>query len=385
MTTPNADGLVNRYLNDKEEGSFREEVDTLQSITLNSRQISDAHMIAMGACSPLQGFMGHEDYTSVVRDMRLSDGSPWPLPITFAINSLQAGDLKEGNKVALTNKLGDLVGFLLLEGKFRRDKEEEATQVYRTTDGAHPGVANLLADGDVVLGGKVSMLQGNPELDEGISEYYMTPSNTRAVIAERGWRTVVGFQTLNPVHRAHEYIQKCALESVDGLLLHPMVGETNNDDMPTSVRMHCYKVLLEGYYPKDRVVLSVLPAFMRYAGPREAIFHALVRKNYGCTHFIVGRDHAGVGNYYGPYDAQHIFEEFDPGALGITPLFFQNSFYCRSCNGMATEKTCPHSSENRVNLRGTEVKAMLAKGEMPPEEITRHEVAQILMEYSVPR
>ena len=379
MIPPHGGDLVSGYVQGEQALALKEQANGLPVVSLNPRQLSDAHMIAQGAFSPLGGFMGHEDYTSVVRHMHLADGLPWPLPVTLAVSSLQAPGLKEGTQVALADGVGEVVGILALAGKFRREQEEEAQQVYRTTEAAHPGVANLYQEGDVLLGGNVTLFQ-ELLLEDGISSHHRTPAQTREAIDKQGWRTVVGFQTRNPVHRAHEYIQKCALEMVDGLLLHPLVGETKGDDIPASVRMRCYEALLDGYYPQGRVLLSVLPAFMRYAGPREAVFHALVRKNYGCTHFIVGRDHAGVGNYYGPYDAQHIFQEFDPGALGITPLFFENSFYCRSCHGMATEKTCPHDSDHRVSLSGTQVRAMLGRGEMPPEEFTRPEVAQILME-----
>ncbi|MBI2855982.1 MAG: sulfate adenylyltransferase [Chloroflexi bacterium] len=381
VISPHGGTLVDGYVGGEQAQALMQEAKRLPTVSLNARQLSDAHMIAQGAYSPLQGFMGHEDYTSVVRSMRLERGLPWPLPVTLTVDSLLASDLKVGSRVALADEFGTPVGVLKLEGKYRRDREEEALQVYRTADTDHPGVAYLYQEGDVLLGGKVTLFQ-EPEVSEDFSAYYRTPAQTREVISQMGWRTVVGFQTRNPVHRAHEYIQKCALEMVDGLLLHPLVGETKGDDIPASVRMRCYQVLLDEYYPKDRVLLSVLPAFMRYAGPREAIFHALVRKNYGCTHFIVGRDHAGVGSYYGPYDAQHIFQEFDPVALGITPLFFENSFYCRSCGGMATEKTCPHGTEHRVSLSGTQVRAMLARGEVPPEEFTRPEVAQVLMEFA---
>ena len=291
-----------------------------------------------------------------------------------------SSDLKEGARVALANAAGETVGVLLLQGKYRRDREEEAQKVYRTTEDRHPGVANLYHDGDVLLAGKITMLQGAPSMDEDIASHHRTPSQTREHIEKQGWSSVVGFQTRNPVHRAHEYIHKCALEIVNGLLLHPLVGETREGDIPASVRMRCYEALLEGYYPKNRVLLSWLPAFMRYAGPREAIFHALVRKNYGCTHFIVGRDHAGVGNYYGTYDAQRIFSEFDPEALAIRPMFFENSFFCRRCHSMATERTCPHGPDERVSLTGAQFREMLSRGEMPPEEFSRPEVAKILIE-----
>ncbi len=384
MIAPHGGTLINQYAEEEKAQSLREEAKSLPRVVINPRQLSDAHMIAQGAFSPLQGFMGHEDYTAVVKNMHLANGRPWPLPVTLGVDSHHAAELKEGKRAALSLEGGEVVGVLSLEGKFRRDRQEEAQQVYRTTEEQHPGVANLYQEGDVLLGGKITMFPGRPSLEEGISAHYRTPSQTREDISGLGWNTVVGFQTRNPVHRAHEYIQKCALEAVDGLLLHPLVGETKGDDIPASVRMRCYRALLDNYYPSGRVLLSVLPAFMRYAGPREAIFHALVRKNYGCTHFIVGRDHAGVGNYYGPYDAQHIVKEFDSEALGITPLFFENSFFCRRCQAMATEKTCPHSAEHRVSLSGTQVRAMLAQGEMPPEEFTRPEVAQVLMESTQP-
>ncbi|MDE2860631.1 MAG: sulfate adenylyltransferase [Chloroflexota bacterium] len=380
MIAPHGGTLVEGYADAEQAQAIREEAESLLSVALNPRQLSDAHMIAQGAFSPLTGFMGHEDYTAVVKTMHLADGQPWSLPITLGVDSLRAADLREGKRVAMTSESGDLVGILTLEGKYRRDREEEAQEVFRTTEEQHPGVANMYQEGDVLLGGKITMLPGRPNLEEGVEPYYRTPAETREAIEGLGWNTVVGFQTRNPVHRAHEYIQKCAMEARDGLLLHPLVGETKGDDIPAPVRMRCYQALLENYYPSSRVLLTVLPAFMRYAGPREAIFHALVRKNYGCTHFIVGRDHAGVGNYYGPYDAQHIFREFSPDSLGIMPLFFENSFFCRRCQGMGTEKTCPHGADHRVSLSGTQVRAMLAQGEMPPEEFTRPEVARVLME-----
>ena len=379
MILPHGGTLVNGYASEEQAQALRDEYKDFPTLSLNSRQIADAHMIAQGAFSPLHGFMSHEDYISVVKDMRLASGHIWPLPVTLSADSHQASELKEGKKVSLVDEKGCLAGILSLEGKFRRDKEEEALKVYLTQDDQHPGVARLYDDGDVLLSGTVTMLWEHFNLAEGVSDHYQPPTEIRESISELGWDTVVGFQTVNPVHRAHEYIQKCALESVDGILLHPIILETKKSDIPIPVLMDCYQVLLDQYYPKSRVILSVLPLSIRYAGPREAVFHALVRKNYGCTHFVVGRDHASVGKYYGAYDAQSIFNNFEPDAIGIIPMFFENSFYCRKCHGMATDKTCPHKRGDRINLSTAQVRSMLAKGKRPPLEFTRSEVVDVLM------
>jgi len=377
LIAPHGGRLTVREVAGNEASSLAERARSLPVLTLGSRTLSDLELLAIGAASPLEGFMTREQYRSVVSDMRLPGGLPWSLPITLAVSREEAAALKDGAQVALADASGEPLAVLDLEERFDYDKEAEAQAVYRTTDDAHPGVAALYAQGGVLLAGRVAVFRRPPA---PFAEHRLSPRETRAAFVERGWRTVVGFQTRNPVHRAHEYIQKCALEIVDGLLLHPLVGDTKDDDIPADVRMRCYQVLLDGYYPKDRVLLSVLPAAMRYAGPREAIFHAIVRKNYGCSHFIVGRDHAGVGNYYGTYDAQLIFREFAPEALGVTPLFFEHTFFCRACGSMVSSKTCPHEADQRITFSGTKVREMLIAGETPPVEFTRPEVAQVLIE-----
>lgn len=378
MIQPHGGRLVSRVASPQEEAELRSRLAQLPGIALNPRQVSDLEMLGWGAFSPLVGFMNRDDYVSVVKGMRLASGLPWSIPITLSVGRDFARRLKEGGRVALLDPQRQPVGVLEVREVYEYDKAEEAGAVYRTGDEKHPGVAYVLSQEELLVGGPVTSFRR--ELEGMYGTYIHTPEQSRKAFVEAGWSTVVGFQTRNPIHRAHEYIQKCALEMVDGLFIHPLVGETQAADIPADVRMRCYEALMAGYFPKERGILGVLPAFMRYAGPREAIFHALVRKNYGCTHFIVGRDHAGVGNYYGTYDAQHIFREFQPGELGIQPLFFDNAFYCKRCGSMATAKTCSHAEEWRISLSGTQVRAMLGRGETPPPEFTRPEVAALLME-----
>jgi len=377
LIAPHGGELVSNMASEVERVDLQERSRGLPEITVGSRQLADLEMLAIGTYSPLSGFMKRADYLGVVNNMHLENGLPWSVPITLSVTSEQAVSLKEGSQVALVNEQGTLQAVMLLEEKYGYDKQHEASKVYRTTEEAHPGVKVVYQQGDVLLGGAVRVV-ALP--NQAFAEYRFTPVQSRQLFTERGWKRVVGFQTRNPVHRAHEYIQKCALETVDGLYLHPLVGDTKGDDIPADVRMRCYEVLLEHYYPEDRVVLGVLPASMRYAGPREAVFHALMRKNYGCSHFIVGRDHAGVGNYYGTYDAHYIFAEFDPAKLGITPMFFDHTFFCRACDSMASSKTCPHGTDQHVTLSGTKVRQMLQAGEIPPREFSRPEVAKVLIE-----
>jgi len=377
---PHGGQLVNRIAEDKERESLMEAVPGMPAVTLNPREQADLLMLATGAMSPLDGFMGRDDYLSVLDLKRLANGLPWTLPVTLAVAEEVADRLVEDSDVALRTPAGTLLGVLHLREKYPVDKAAEAEKVLLTTDERHPGVQYLQGTGNCYLGGRITLLHRPP--NSPFANYLLDPRETRLLFKLRGWHTVVAFQTRNPIHRAHEYILKCALESVDGLLVHPLVGETKADDIPADVRMRCYDALLQNYFPKTRTVISVFPAAMRYAGPREAVFHALVRKNYGCTHLIVGRDHAGVGNFYGPFDAHLIFREFEPEEIGIQPMFFDNTFFCRTCQQMASAKTCPHDSEHHLALSGTRLRELLARGEYPPAELSRPEVAAILIEHT---
>jgi len=376
---PHGGRLVDRVVRAEERRERAREAAELPKAPLGARTLSNLEMISTGVFSPLTGFMDRETYDSVVEDMRLPDGTVWPLPVTLPVDEELARELPEDSEIALVDDAGEPVATMRLRERYRYDREREARRVYRTDDRDHPGVAALYRRGDVLLGGEVELIQ-TP--DPGpFPNHYFTPQELRAAFHERGWRRVVGFQTRRPIHRALEHIQKSALETVDGLLLNPIVGETgSDDDVPADVRMRSYEVSLQRYFPRDRTMLAVFPAAMRYAGPREAVFHALCRKNYGCTHFIVGRDHAGVGSFYGTYDAQHIFDEFEPGELGITPLFFEHAFFCRECYGMVSSKTCPHDPSSHVFLSDARLHEMLARGEYPPPEFSRPEVAEILIE-----
>jgi ATP sulfurylase len=375
LIAPHGGTLINRVVDAKTRESLLAKAAGLRSIELDPWSLSDVEMIAIGGFSPLEGFMTRLDYEAVVKRRRLASGSVWTIPVTLAVPSEQAKVLQ--GDVALTSG-GTVVAILHLEEAYRPDKTLEAQEVLRTTDASHPGVARLQATGDTYLGGRLSVV--NRPKAPTFAAYRLDPADTRRLFADRGWRKIVAFQTRNPVHRAHEYLQKCALEMCDGMLLHPIVGETKGDDVPASVRMKSYEVLLAQYFPKDRVVLAVNPASMRYAGPREAVFHALIRKNYGCSHFIVGRDHAGVGKFYGTYDAQRIFDDFEPAEIGITPLCFENTAYCTVCLSMVSSKTCPHPPEKHVSLSGTKVRELLQAGTPPPPEVSRPEVAAVLIE-----
>lgn len=378
LIQPHGGTLINRLLTGAALEDAREVIQTLPVIQLTDTNLADVEMIAVGALSPLTGFMTEADYHSVVHDMRLANGLPWTIPVTLAVSEEQAARFQPGQQLALAE--GDKrLAILQLSAKYHYDRQAEAQHVYRTTETAHPGVARLYRQGEVLLAGDINVLDLPARARTEFADLRYTPAASRRIFAERGWRRIVGFQTRNPIHRAHEYIQKTALEIVDGLLLHPLVGETKADDIPADIRIESYKAILDVYYPPTRVLLGVFPAAMRYAGPREAIFHAIARKNYGCTHFIVGRDHAGVGRYYGSYDAHYIFDQFTPEEIGIMPLFFEHTFYCKVCAGVVSLKTCPHDRTHHISLSGTQVREILARGELLPEEFTRPEVSRVLM------
>ncbi|KJH71638.1 sulfate adenylyltransferase [Aliterella atlantica] len=370
---PHGMQLINRIATPEQRQEFLAKADDLPRVQLDERAVSDLEMIAIGAFSPLTGFMAQADYDRVVADMRLANGLPWSIPITLSVEEAIASSLTEGSLIRLDDPSGRFIGVLELTQKYRYDKTTEAINVYRTDDAKHPGVQVVYNQGEINLAGPIWLLQR--EAHPQFPAYQIDPAQSRQMFKEKGWKTIVGFQTRNPIHRAHEYIQKCAMETVDGLFLHPLVGATKDDDIPADVRMRCYEIILEHYYPQERVILAINPAAMRYAGPREAIFHAIVRKNYGCTHFIVGRDHAGVGDYYGTYDAQHIFDEFESAELGIVPMKFEHAFYCTRTESMATTKTSPSTPAERVHLSGTKVREMLRRGELPPPQFSRPEVA----------
>jgi sulfate adenylyltransferase len=365
-------------VDEREEMLF--EARSLVGITLSSRETSDLIMLGMGAFSPLRGFLCREDYQNVVSGMRLRNGRLWPIPITISVSKEKAAGIKEGQKIALlSSDDSDIMATLLVEEKYTYDKMAEAQQVFGTDDTEHPGVKGIYEQGDVYLGGPVKVLSegGYPE---SFPEF-ARPLETRALFNEKGWTTIAAFQTRNPLHRSHEYLTKIALELCNGLLIHPIIGKLKSGDIPAELRMECYRVLMDKYYPDDRVVLKAYPMEMRYGGPKEALLHAIIRQNFGCSHLIIGRDHAGVDNYYGPYDAQQIFDQLNPDDLSIQPLKMDNTFWCWKCNSMASPRTCPHGDEDHLLISGTKLREMLSRGERPPEEFSRKEVVDILLRY----
>lgn len=379
LIEPHGGQLVDCYLRGKEGEIALENAHTLSRLILSHRNIADLECIVTGVYSPLDGFVGEQDYYTIIKDMRLSSGLAWSIPVTLQISELVADKYKLDTEIALAHPNGEILAVMLITSKFKPNQDFEAEKIYLTTEDAHPGVQVLRAEGKVYLGGSIKLINLIPH--EEFLNYRLTPKTSRYEFQKRQWNTIAAFQTRNPIHRAHEYITKIALEIVDGLFLNPLVGMTKSDDIPASVRMQCYEVLMSRYYPQKRVLLGVFPAAMRYAGPREAIMHAIARQNYGCTHFIVGRDHAGVGSYYGTYDAQYIFGEFTSEELKIAPLNFEHAFYCIRTQSMATAKTSPSNPEERIHLSGTKVREMLKNGKTPPPEFSRPEVAEILVKH----
>ena len=380
LVPPHGGRLLPLLVRDSELEESIKEAETLPRVRLDSKEVSDLIMLAMGAFSPLEGFIGKADYEGVVADMHLKNGTLWPIPITLAVSKEEAEKIKEGQKIALLNSDdGEVMASMLVKEKFTYDKRREATRVFGTDDEQHPGVQKIYEQGEVYLGGPVKVFSEG-DYPERFAEF-ARPAETRAMFTEKGWTTIAAFQTRNPLHRSHEYLTKVALEVCDGLLIHPIVGKLKAGDIPAEVRMECYKVLLDNYYPKDRAILKVYPMEMRYGGPREAILHAIIRQNFGCSHLIVGRDHAGVGSYYGPFDAQKIFDELNPGDLYIQPLKMDPTFWCNKCGSMASPKTCPHGKEDHLSISGTKLREMLTGGERPPEQFSRKEVVDILVKY----
>ncbi len=379
LVAPHGGALVDRFVTGEAADSVRARADKLVPVRLDARELADLELLATGAASPLTGFLGEADYRSVLADLRLADGTPWPLPLTLAVDAETASRLVAGREAALLDSAGGLRGVILVSGTYVRDPLEESRLVYGTEDAAHPGVAYLLQRPVHLVAGSVKVLP-LPE-DRPFASITLTPRQLRERIRALGWRRVAGFQTRNPIHRAHEHLTKLALEATDGLVIHPLVGETKGDDVPAAVRVRTYEALISRYYPKDRVILSAFPAAMRYAGPREALFHAIVRKNYGITHLVVGRDHAGVGRYYGPLEAQRIFDRFGPAEIGVSPLRFEPTFHCTACGNLASSRTCPHDASARLELSGSKVRELLASGAALPAEFTRPEVAEILREH----
>jgi len=379
MIEPHGGRLVNLIISGNKKKELLRQADDLKKVRVPFYKLRELENIAIGLFSPLEGFMKYEDYISVIKDMRLVNKVVWSIPIILPVSEEVFKGVSNGERVALTDINGKIYGIMKVDDKFKRDKKLEATEIFKTTDENHPGVHRIYAEPDYAIGGRIRLLK---RLNYGVFEKYrFDPKETRKMFEDRGWKTIVAFQTRNPVHRSHEYLQKTVLEMVDGLFLNPLVGETKKDDIPADVRMKTYEILLENYYPKNRVILGVFPANMFYAGPGEAIFHAICRKNFGCTHFIVGRDHAGVGNYYGTYDAQKIFDQFESEEISIVPLKFENAFYCKRCESMATAKTCPHDEKFHIYLSGTKARAMLSQGKTLPKEFMRPEVSNILLKY----
>jgi len=373
MLKPHGGKLVNRVLKDEVRREIMEQIDSFSKLVVTEEKVTDIHNIATGVFSPLKGFVCYEDLDSIVMRDSLASGLPWTIPIVLSVSKEDAERIKEGETILLTHENGKPVALMEVEDKFRYDKSKICEAIFGTTDLSHPGVKKIFSTSGIYLGGNIKLIE---KIEHRYEKYNLTPAETRFLFKEKGWKTVVGFQTRNPPHRAHEYLQKCALEICDGLFINPVIGKKKVGDFTDELILKAYEVHLRLFFPKDRAVMSILPFEMRYAGPKEAIFHAIVRKNFGCTHFIVGRDHAGVGKYYDSYAAHRIFEDF--GYLGIQPLFFDHAFYCRRCGGMATKKTCPHGAEDHLGPSGTKIREIVTKGAEIAPEIMRPEIVEVL-------
>lgn len=381
---PHGGRLVDLRVKDEEERRYLlGKAKELPRIALDEGQAADLGNLADGSYSPLRGFLSRHDFLKVVHDMTLEDGTVWPMPIVLPLSREEAERLRGEREVALVDRGGRPLAVMELEEVYPYDREATARELFGTSDPAHPGVREWLAQGEFLAGGEVRLIR-ELQVPPQFERYRLHPVETRVLFTTKGWRTVVGFQTRNIPHRGHEYIQKSALEIADGLLIHPKIGRKKPGDFKDALILRAYQALIDNYYLKDRAVLAIFPARMRYMGPREAVFDALVRKNYGCTHFIVGRDHAGVGRFYEPEAAQRIFEELDELDLGIIPLRFEPVFYCKRCQGMVSEKTCPHPPKERINPSGTLLRELFARGELPPSELVRPEVARIILEEEAP-
>ncbi|MBU9713315.1 sulfate adenylyltransferase [Evansella tamaricis] len=374
---PHGGELINLFASNCEKKELILQEPEMKRIYVDERVKGDLLLLANGAYSPLTGFMGKKDYECVLDNMKLANGLIWPIPITFPVSKETAVGIKENERIALfcPKDPDRLLAVLDVKEKYSYCKTTESSKIYQTADQHHPGVAKLMKQGEILIGGPIKLVNRPFSY---FPVYDKDPMELRQLFKEKGWTSVTAFQTRNPIHRAHEYIQKCALELTDALFLHPLIGTTKSDDIPANVRMKSYEKLIENYYPSERTCLSVFPAAMRYAGPREAVFHAICRKNYGCTHMIIGRDHAGVGDYYGTYDAQDLIRSINQKELGIIPLCFEHSFFCNKCNSIVSKKTCPHPTDNHLILSGTAVRQKLMNGETLPVEFTRPEVAKIL-------
>jgi sulfate adenylyltransferase len=381
LVNPHGKKLKPLLIKDKNEVlDLLEEAKSLPKVSISSREFSDIIMMGTGSFSPLDGFMLKKDYDNVVEDMHLNNGVLWPIPVTLAVTEDQSSKIKEGDRVVLNYKVAqEDLAIMEVEEKYKYDKDREVKSIFKTNDAKHPGVQKVFEQGDMYIGGKLKVLNlgGYPEMFPELA----FPEDTRKIFSENGWDTIAAFQTRNPMHRSHEYLAKIALEICDGLFINPIVGKLKEGDIPADVRMKCYRVLIDNYFPKDRVVLKVYPMEMRYAGPKEAVLHAIIRQNFGCSHLIIGRDHAGVGDYYGPFEAQDIFDDISDDELEIKPLKLDWTFWCNKCGGMASMKTCPHKREDRILISGTELRKQLANGNTPPPEFTRKEVADILIDY----